>query len=116
VDVGFVLDKVAVKHFLQVLLFSRFSIIPQMPRTHLTAPLNKMLLTHHLAKRCGITYQKKNIHSHFHEDQISRTDLSLYGSRPVLNQLRREYKAGPVINVSKAWCAYVYINILKYLY
>jgi hypothetical protein len=95
VVVGFVLDKVAVRHFLQILMFSRFSSIPQMSRTHLTAPLNKMLLTHQLPKLCGITYQKKNIHSHFHESQISHTN----GSKPVLNQLPREYKAGAVINV-----------------
>lgn len=88
---GFVRDKVAVRHFLQVLMFSRFSIIPQMSRTHQTAPLNKMLLTQQLPKLCGITYQKKNIRSHFHENQISHTNLSLYGSKPVLDQLPREY-------------------------
>jgi len=105
VDVGFVLDKVAVRHFFQVLTFSRFIIIPRLPRTHLTAPLNKVLLTHQLPKLCGIAYQKKN-----------NTNLLLCGSKHVLNQLPREYKAGAVINVFNTWYAYVYINILKYLY
>jgi hypothetical protein len=80
VDVGFVIDKGAVRHILQVRMFSRFSSIPQMSHTQMTAPLNKMLLTHQLPKPCGISYQKKNIHSNFRQNQISHTNYRMVQS------------------------------------